>query len=127
LWWKVYDPSRKSLKAVGEYSKENLNVAAQFVDWASPGDVARIEQIAPGEGAVVRHQLHKIAVYRDMGGTICALDATCPHLGCIVDWNSTEKTWDCPCHGSRFDIHGRVVNGPTSASLSPIQLPTRGD
>ena len=61
-----------------------------------------------------------LAVYRDERGGIHQLSAVCTHLYCIVHWNGTEKTWDCPCHGSRFDPYGKVVNGPAIVGLSPV-------
>jgi Rieske Fe-S protein len=122
-WRVAYDPSRKSIKAAGEFAKENANVAAQYTEWLTPGHVDQIREITPGDGAIVRHNLHKIAVYRDPGGALCAFDATCPHLGCIVEWNSAEKSWDCPCHGSRFDREGKVVSGPAISGLSPVDVP----
>ncbi|HEY9066882.1 MAG TPA: FAD-dependent oxidoreductase [Burkholderiaceae bacterium] len=121
-WRDVYDPSRKSLRAAGEFAKENANVAAQYADWLTPGDVKSLDEIAPGEGRVIRHHLKKIAVFRGEPGGVRAFDATCPHLGCIVEWNSAEKTWDCPCHGSRFDTAGHVVNGPALVGLSAADL-----
>jgi Rieske Fe-S protein len=66
----------------------------------------------------MRRGLSKVAVYRDEQGTAHQYSAMCPHLGCIVAWNEAEHTWDCPCHGSRFDRFGRVENGPANASLS---------
>jgi glycine/D-amino acid oxidase-like deaminating enzyme/nitrite reductase/ring-hydroxylating ferredoxin subunit len=126
-WRKVYDPARKSVSAVGEFAKENVNVAVQYADWIRPGDVKTIDEIAPGEGAVIRHHLKKLAVYRDPQGGVCAFDATCPHLGCVVEWNKTEKTWDCPCHGSRFDRNGQVVNGPARGGLSSAEVPRAFD
>jgi glycine/D-amino acid oxidase-like deaminating enzyme/nitrite reductase/ring-hydroxylating ferredoxin subunit len=123
-WTEAYDPSRKSLKAVGEFAKENANVAVQYKDWVTSGSAAQVDEIALGEGAVFRHHLHKIAVYRDPHGQTCAFDATCPHLGCIVEWNSAEKSWDCPCHGSRFDAHGHVINGPAVSNLASATLPS---
>jgi Rieske Fe-S protein len=80
--------------------------------------------VGSNEGAVIRHRLHKLAVYRDPQGEARAFDATCPHLGCIVEWNSTEKSWDCPCHGSRFDARGRVINGPATSNLNAAELPS---
>ncbi len=120
-WTSLYDPSRKPLKAIKEFAKENLNVAAQFADYLTPGDVDSEEQIVAGEGAIVRHGLTKIAAYRDESGGLHRLSAVCPHLGCIVDWNSSEKTWDCPCHGSRFDATGKVTMGPANSDLEPVQ------
>jgi len=68
---------------------------------------------------VVRRGLTKVAVYRDEKGTTHEHSAVCGHLGCIVHWNSAEKTWDCPCHGSRFDKLGKVINGPANSDLEP--------
>jgi nitrite reductase/ring-hydroxylating ferredoxin subunit len=118
-WAKIYDPSRKSLKSLGEFAKENLNVAAQYVDYVTGGDVKDIDDIRPGMGAVVRRGLQKLACYKDETGLLHELSAICPHLGCVVDWNNTEKSWDCPCHGSRFTALGKVVNGPANTDLQP--------
>ena len=68
----------------------------------------------------MRRGLKKVAVYRDDQGAIHERSAYCPHLGCVVAWNPTEKTWDCPCHGSRFTAAGDVVNGPAGVGLSTI-------
>ena len=117
-WERLYDPSRVRPRAVTTFLDEAANMAAQYADWLTPGDVAAVEAIAPGTGAVMRHGLGKVAVYRDERGVVHARSAVCPHLGCIVDWNHAERTWDCPCHGSRFDCHGRVINGPANADLA---------
>jgi glycine/D-amino acid oxidase-like deaminating enzyme/nitrite reductase/ring-hydroxylating ferredoxin subunit len=116
-WETLYDPSRKRLRAAGEFLKENLNVAAQYGDLVTPGEVDSVDDIAPGAGAVLRRGLHKIAVYRDDAGQLHERSASCPHMGCIVGWNKFEKSWDCPCHGSRFDARGRVINGPAIGDL----------
>ncbi len=119
-WAKLYDPSRMSLRSALEYARENLNVAAQYTDHVLPGDVAAVDDIAPGEGAVVRRGLRQIAAYRDETGALHQHSAVCTHLGCIVTWNGTENSWDCPCHGSRFDrLDGRVLNGPAISGLKP--------
>lgn len=117
-WTKLYDPSRKTLRSLGEFLKENLNVAAQYTDLVTPGDVSSSDEIEPGEGAVIRESLAKIATYKDQSGSVQRMSAVCPHLGCIVDWNTTEKTWDCPCHGSRFDAQGKVFQGPANSDLA---------
>jgi glycine/D-amino acid oxidase-like deaminating enzyme/nitrite reductase/ring-hydroxylating ferredoxin subunit len=116
-WETLYDPSRKSLGSAAEYVKENVNVAKQYLDYVSPGEVRSVDEIRPGHGALVRQGLTKLAVYRDEHGALHTLSAVCPHLGCIVHWNSLEGTWDCPCHGSRFGTDGRVLNGPAAAGL----------
>jgi glycine/D-amino acid oxidase-like deaminating enzyme/nitrite reductase/ring-hydroxylating ferredoxin subunit len=120
-WTTLYDPSRISLRAAPQFAKENLNAAAQFSDYITPGNVDDVRKIATGSGAVIRRGLKKVAVYRDTRGVLHEYSAVCPHLGCIVEWNSTERTWDCPCHGSRFDLSGKVVNGPAIGGLSPSE------
>jgi Rieske Fe-S protein len=122
-WAEIYSPSRlplENLTIVAEYAKENLNVAAQYRDYLTPGDVENVARIAPGSGAVLRDGAHKIAAYRADDGQLHVRSAVCPHLQCIVDWNTTEKTWDCPCHGSRFTATGRVINGPANTDLAMI-------
>ncbi|MDZ4183541.1 MAG: FAD-dependent oxidoreductase [Desulfuromonadales bacterium] len=117
-WESLYAPSRITLSASLHYARENINVAAQYVDgYLSGGDVASPDKIAPGEGAIVRRGMGKVAVYRDEDGTLHERSAVCPHLGGIVAWNHSEKTWDCPCHGSRFDCYGRVITGPANSDL----------
>jgi glycine/D-amino acid oxidase-like deaminating enzyme/nitrite reductase/ring-hydroxylating ferredoxin subunit len=120
-WSKLYDPSRVTLRATTEFLKENLNVAGQYAEWATGGDVDSYDQIAPGTGAVIRRGMTKIAVYRDDQGNFHEHSAVCTHLYCIVDWNSAERTWDCPCHGSRFDPYGNVVNGPAITPLAEVK------
>src|SRR5688572_11464769 len=119
-WEKLYDPARKTLGATKGFAKENLNVAAQYADLVTPGERDDISQIQPGEGAIVRHGLAKVAVYRDESGVVHERSAFCSHLGCVVHWNSLEKTWDCPCHGSRFQTDGNVVNGPAIRALAKV-------
>jgi Rieske Fe-S protein len=120
-WEDLYSPSRITLRAFPEFAKENVNVAAQYTDLVTPGEIESVEEVARGEGAVLRDGLTKIAVYRDDGGKVHRLSAICKHLGCVVAWNSTEKTWDCPCHGSRYDAQGRVYQGPANSDLSPAE------
>jgi glycine/D-amino acid oxidase-like deaminating enzyme/nitrite reductase/ring-hydroxylating ferredoxin subunit len=117
-WAALYDPTRRRLGAAGDFLKENLNVAAQYAAWVTPGDVASPDEIPPNSGAVVREGAKKIAVFRDEAGSVHRFSAACPHLGCVVRWNQAASTWDCPCHGSRFDALGHVVNGPASADLA---------
>ena len=120
-WAKLYDPKRVSLHAAKEYARENLNVAVQYADWITPGEVRDTSEIARGDGAVMRRGAHKVACYRDESGEVHERSATCTHLGCIVQWNHTEKSRDCPCHGSRFDPYGKVLNGPAINELKPVE------
>lgn len=122
-WAKLYDPCRKPLKAGTAWLKENANVAAQYSDWVNPADATTPAALSRGEGAVLRRGLHRVAVYRDAGGELHAFSARCPHLGCVVRWSPQEKSWDCPCHGSRFGARdGQVLNGPAHQPLSPFDL-----
>jgi nitrite reductase/ring-hydroxylating ferredoxin subunit len=113
-WAKLYDPARRSLRAGREFARENLNVALQCRDLITPGEVASAEQIPPGTGAILRAGLTKSSVHRDENGELHAVSANCRHLGCVVSWNAVEKSWDCPCHGSRFSTTGEVLNGPAT-------------
>ena len=120
-WRALYDPSRLMLRAAPTLVRENVNVAAQYADWITPAAVSSVDEIPPGQGALLRRGLAKIAAYRDDTGRVHERSAVCPHLACIVAWNSGEKTWDCPCHGSRFDALGHVINGPANANLAPAE------
>lgn len=119
-WQALYDPGRITLRSAGEFAKETANVAAQYADWVTAGDVSSVDDIANDTGAVMRRGALKVAVYRDATGALHERSAVCPHLGCIVAWNPAEKTWDCPCHGSRFDKHGSVINGPANVGLPKV-------
>jgi glycine/D-amino acid oxidase-like deaminating enzyme/nitrite reductase/ring-hydroxylating ferredoxin subunit len=115
-WEKLYDPARKILNA--EFLKENANTLAQYKDLLTGGEVAKVSEIPKNHGAIIRDGLSKIAVYRDPSGKLHKHSALCTHLQCIVQWNPAEKTWDCPCHGSRFDPLGKVLMGPAISDLS---------
>lgn len=117
-WQKIYDPARMTVRAAARFARENLNVAAQFKEYATGGELASVEEIPADSGAIVRRGLKKIAVYRDASGQLIERSAVCTHLGCVVAWNAFEKSWDCPCHGSRFDTQGSVLNGPARAPLA---------
>jgi glycine/D-amino acid oxidase-like deaminating enzyme/nitrite reductase/ring-hydroxylating ferredoxin subunit len=122
-WAELYEPRRVRVRAAAEFVRENLNVVSQYAkDFLGPGEVADASDIAPGEGALMRRGLGKVAVYRDPEGSLHCLSPLCPHLGCSVHWNTVEKTWDCPCHGSRFAALGTVLNGPANTGL-PLAAP----
>ena len=106
-------------------ARENASVARRFVAdrLKRPAGRARIEELAPGEGAVVRLGARQYAVHRDESGRLHLLSARCPHLGCIVGWSGADRTWECPCHGSRFAADGTLVEGPATADLEPRSAP----
>jgi Rieske Fe-S protein len=83
-----------------------------------------VSDIAPGQAKVISVDGARVAAYRDGAGTLHAVSAVCTHLGCVIDWNATDKTWDCPCHGSRFDCDGHVIHGPAHRDLDAKQVET---
>ncbi len=117
----LYSPSRWAPGAVKTLLEENVNLAAQYGDWLTGGEVKSADEVPPGQGALVRRGLTKLAVYRDAKGTVHEMSAACPHLGAVVQWNPGEKTWDCPCHGSRFTCTGAVQHGPAATALKPVE------
>jgi glycine/D-amino acid oxidase-like deaminating enzyme len=118
-WAEVYDSTRlPPLRAAPRLAKENANAGLRWFRDRLPRAARSLDELATGEGAVVKVNGEGAAVYRDEDGTLVALSAVCTHLGCIVGWNTAEKTWDCPCHGSRFDRHGRVIQGPAVQDLA---------
>ncbi len=119
-WASLYDPGRRNLRAAGEYIKETIATVRHLADRITPGEVSSATEVPRGTGAVMRRGLAKVAVYRDEAGHLHEHSAICPHLGCVVNWNPVEHTWDCPCHGSRFTPGGQVINGPATKGLAEI-------
>ncbi|PRY04278.1 glycine/D-amino acid oxidase-like deaminating enzyme [Pontibacter ummariensis] len=120
-WAKLYDPTRSGMKGAGEFMKYNLNVATQAKDYVTPGEVEDPAQVMPGTGGIMRDGTNKVAVYCDQDGVRHKFSAVCTHMGCLVHWNNVEHSWDCPCHGSRYDPLGRVVTGPARKDLDPLK------
>ena len=121
-WAEVYDATRVDAStSAKEFLAENLNVGKRFVaDHVARLTAPAAEGLEPGEGGVVDVEGQKVAAYRAPDGTLQAVSAICTHLGCTVSWNSSETTWDCPCHGSRFACDGRVISGPAVVDLEPV-------
>jgi Rieske Fe-S protein len=118
----LFDPSRiKPIDGFSEFVKENADVAYHFVaDRIGIKETDSLKRLQPGTGKVLDVGGKKIAAYRDEHGQIHALSPFCTHAACIVAWNSKEKSWDCPCHGARYDIEGRVLTGPGTRDLAKI-------
>jgi glycine/D-amino acid oxidase-like deaminating enzyme/nitrite reductase/ring-hydroxylating ferredoxin subunit len=116
----VFDPSRLHLTSLKNFLLESSFGGAAYSDWVTAGDVETYDEIRKGEGAVVRDGANKIAAYRDNHGHLHLYSAVCPHWKGIVRWNTAEKTWDCPCHGSRFEKTGKVICGPAVCGLKEI-------
>lgn len=119
----VHDPTRISPSVVGEFVKDNLEVAGNLTEYVTGGDVGSFDEIRTGSGGVVRQGLAKVAAYRDEEGELHLRSAVCTHAGCIVHWNDFEKCWDCPCHGSHFAPDGSVLQGPAVSPLARVDAP----
>ncbi|MGV3545559.1 MAG: Rieske 2Fe-2S domain-containing protein, partial [Pedobacter sp.] len=120
----LFDPCRvKPIAGFTEIVKENADVAYHFVvDRFKLEDMDSFKEIGRGEGKVVEFEGEKLAIYKDKGGIISALSPVCTHAGCIVSFNAEEKSWDCPCHGGRFDLDGKVLCGPPLSALKQVDV-----
>lgn len=123
-WARVYDPARVTIRqSATSFLRGNAEVAQHLVvDRLKPLIAGPVESLQPGEGGVFRAGTRLAAVHRDETGVVTALSARCSHLGCTVAFNDDEQSWDCPCHGSRFGLDGRVLTGPATRPLRPLQL-----
>lgn len=118
-WAGLFDARRRDVVAsASEFVKENANVAGRLVgDRMANLLPPSAERLAPGEAGIVRQDGETVAAYRDEAGALHAVSPACTHMGCLVSFNDAERTWDCPCHGSRFGLDGRVLQGPATDPL----------
>ncbi len=121
---KLFEPSRlKPLASLGTFLKEQAAMVQQFFGKrVSVGNLKELVELAPDEGAIVKYEGEKIALYKDEQGGIHAVSPVCPHAKCFVAWNDSERSWDCPCHGSRFDVDGKVLTAPATHELPQIEI-----
>lgn len=124
-WTQLYDPRRvKPAVSAKTFLKVQVDALKGLIGEAfKPAQVDSVEEIAPGEGAIARVAGDKAAVYRDESGQLHCLSHRCTHLGCVVHFNNAEKSWDCPCHGSRFSYDGAVLQGPANRPLERLEPP----
>lgn len=116
----VYAPDRfKPAASARRFLAHNIEVAEKYIGGAISRPAGDLRDVAPGEGRVLMIEGKKAGVFRDKKGRVHAVNPTCTHLGCVAAWNSAEETWDCPCHGSRFDADGKVIHGPAVKDLKP--------
>ena len=116
----VFDVKRKVLSGALRYIRENIDYPFYLARDRLAGAEARsVREIRKGEGKIVAAKDGKVAAYRDENGKVTKVSAICTHMGCVVAWNGADKTWDCPCHGSRFRIDGEVLAGPAEEKLKP--------
>lgn len=125
----LFDATRmKPVAGAAEFTKGNIEAATNlFGNRLLKRDSVPLESIGPGSGGIVSHKGEQLAVRRHEDGSLTALSAVCTHLGCIVGWNEIDETWDCPCHGSRFDAWGEVLSGPAVARLQLRDAPETDD
>jgi glycine/D-amino acid oxidase-like deaminating enzyme/nitrite reductase/ring-hydroxylating ferredoxin subunit len=117
-WLDMFDATRvKPVAGAPDFVKENLSVATHLVGGYLGRKPKDFDALEPGQAAILKIDGDNVAAYKDDGGHVHAVSAVCTHMGCLVGWNATDKTWDCPCHGSRFELSGEVIHGPATQPL----------
>ncbi|MGZ3940275.1 MAG: FAD-dependent oxidoreductase [Flavisolibacter sp.] len=121
---KLFEPDRiKPIAGFANFVKENADVVKEFVGGhLSKEKLDSLADLAPGEAKIVRYEGKSLALYKDEGGELHAVSPVCPHAKCSVAWNTAEKSWDCPCHGSRFNSDGEVLTGPARLGLETASV-----
>jgi Rieske Fe-S protein len=119
----LYTPSRfYADPSVKKFISVNTDVAKHLFEGKLEYAIRIPEDLVADEGAVVSVNGKRAGAYRDEDGTLHVVDTTCTHMGCELEWNNGDRTWDCPCHGSRFSIHGDVVEGPAKKPIKKLEL-----
>jgi glycine/D-amino acid oxidase-like deaminating enzyme/nitrite reductase/ring-hydroxylating ferredoxin subunit len=117
-WLELFDAKRVKPVAGGpQFLKENVEVAAHLVSGYLSRKPRSFDELAPGDAAIMKIDGENVAAFKDDQGQVHAVSAVCTHMGCILGWNETDRTWDCPCHGSRFELNGDVIHGPATKPL----------
>jgi glycine/D-amino acid oxidase-like deaminating enzyme/nitrite reductase/ring-hydroxylating ferredoxin subunit len=121
-WAELFDPNRKALtRGLWDYLKENVDYPYYLIrDRFAGAEATSLRAVKRGQGKIIERNGAKVAAYRDADGSVTLRSAVCTHMGCTVAWNTAERTWDCPCHGSRFTPAGDVISGPAEAPLSEV-------
>jgi Rieske Fe-S protein len=125
-WAPLFDATRVAPAVTRDLVKNGMGVVKHLVGDRIAAALQRtrteIDALDRGEGTVVRIEGSPVGVARDLDGELCAVSATCTHQGCLVAFDRADLSWDCPCHGSRFDLRGEVLQGPASEPLAPVAL-----
>ena len=119
-WRNLYAPSSASFSDLGGIAKELAHATKGLARVALSIPSESVDALPPGHGGVVFLNGKRAGVYKELDGKVHAVRPVCPHLGCLLEWNDDEKTWDCPCHGSRFDYRGRLIDTPARHDLKEI-------
>lgn len=124
LFTELFNPNRvKPAAGFASFVKENVDVVKEFIaKRLSQEKLHGLVELAPGEAKVVKYEGESIALYKDEAGKVYAVNPVCTHAKCVVGWNSAEKSWDCPCHGARYDVNGQVLTGPAHKGLEIVVL-----
>ena len=123
-WAAAFDATRiKPLAGAKSFIGENVGTGAQMVGGYLKGRGGSLDELAAGEAAILKLEGKRAAVFRDESGRVHTVSAVCTHMGCVLGWNPLDRTWDCPCHGSRFALDGSVIHGPATTSLERISVP----
>jgi glycine/D-amino acid oxidase-like deaminating enzyme/nitrite reductase/ring-hydroxylating ferredoxin subunit len=122
-WAELFDPSRKALtRGLWDYLTENVDYPYYMIrDRFAGPDAQSLRAVKRCQGKIIERNGTKVAAYRDQAGAVTLRSAICTHMGCTVGWNTAERTWDCPCHGSRFKPTGDVISGPAEAPLAKVE------
>jgi Rieske Fe-S protein len=120
----LYKATRiRPVKSAKEFLRQNVEVAREYAKGYFGGvDARTLRDVPIGQGKLLDVDGKKVAVYRDETGEVTALSPVCTHLKCLVGWNEAERSWDCPCHGSRFGIDGHILEGPALTPLERIPV-----
>ena len=122
-WSELFAPDRKKIRGgLWDYLRENKDYPYYLIrDRVAGAEGRSVRAVRRGTGRVLNPDGQHLAVYLDDSGATTRRSAVCTHTGCLVDWNEAERTWDCPCHGSRFKPNGAVISGPAESPLAPVK------
>ena len=109
------------MASAGNFLNECGHSVKNLTRYYLPFDGGSLRSLEPGHGGIIRHAGKKLGAYKDQEGQVYLVSVRCPHLGCQLSWNPDEKSWDCPCHGSRFDYLGRLLDGPAQTRIGKIR------
>ncbi len=121
---KLFSPNRiKPVAGFTNFVKEAADVVGEFFGKRfSSSKIKELSDVAHGEARVVKYEGQSIALFKDEAGSLHAVNPACTHINCVVGWNTAEKTWECPCHGSRFSMDGEMLTAPARKDLEKIEL-----
>jgi glycine/D-amino acid oxidase-like deaminating enzyme/nitrite reductase/ring-hydroxylating ferredoxin subunit len=124
VYEKLYNPNRvKPVAGFADFVKESADVVGNLIGkWFSSSKIDDLSGIEKGKAKVVKYENHSVALFKDEKGSLHAVNPGCTHIRCEVAWNNAEQSWDCPCHGSRFDADGEMLTGPARKNLEKLDV-----